>query len=82
MFSGSITAGRGGGHRTSSLPYQAARAHLGAVRHPSTTPEYDRVVARVRAHLGDVGLHDAGATGRAMTLEQATGYALELDTTN
>ena len=55
---------------------------MGAFRHPSNAPEYDRVVARVRAHLGDVGLHDAGATGRAMTLEQATGYALELDTTN
>jgi ATP/maltotriose-dependent transcriptional regulator MalT len=42
-----------------------------------TRPEFDRLVASVRAQFGDAAFAAAWAEGKAMTYEQAIAYALE-----
>ncbi len=54
------------------------REEIGLPLPPSERPRYDRQVATARATLGDDAAFDvAWQEGRAMTLEQAIGYALE-----
>ncbi len=39
--------------------------------------DHDRGVETIRSQLGEAALRTAWAEGRAMTLEQAVGYALD-----
>jgi hypothetical protein len=56
---------------------ESALARIGALHQPSDKPEYDRIVAAVRARLDDAAFQAAWAQGREMTLQQAVAYALE-----
>jgi tetratricopeptide (TPR) repeat protein len=57
---------------------QALREALGAPLPPADQAPYDRGVAVARARLGENAFAAAWAQGRAMALEQAVAYALEV----
>lgn len=74
----SVTAVRGQYEQAAHL-YGAAevlREQLGAPVPLSDLPDYDRVLADLRAALGEAGFAASWARGRAMTAEQATTLAL------
>jgi predicted ATPase/DNA-binding CsgD family transcriptional regulator len=50
--------------------------HMGAFLQPSDKPEYDRIIAELRAQLDEAAFHAAWAQGQAMTLEHAVTIAL------
>jgi non-specific serine/threonine protein kinase len=61
---------------------EAARERLGSLLTPGEKPLFDRHLERARAELDKPTFDAARAEGRALTLEQATEYALlEIDTT-
>jgi hypothetical protein len=49
---------------------------LGVHRAPGDSPEYDRVVAALRAALGEAGCAQAVAEGARLTLDEAVALAL------
>jgi predicted ATPase/DNA-binding SARP family transcriptional activator len=53
-----------------------ALADLGVHRAPGDSPEYDRVVAALRACLGDAAFEQAAAEGARRTLDEAVALAL------
>jgi non-specific serine/threonine protein kinase len=55
---------------------EAGLERMGAFHSPSDQPEVDRIIADVRAQLGEAAFEAAWAEGRKMTLEQATAAAL------
>ncbi|MCC6615545.1 MAG: AAA family ATPase [Anaerolineae bacterium] len=55
---------------------EAILERAGTFLEPYEEPEFDRIVAGVRAQLGDAAFQTAWADGRAMTLEQAVAEAL------
>jgi hypothetical protein len=55
---------------------EAIREGIGALLAPSGRADRERSLADVRVALGDAAFAAAWAAGRAMTLEQATEYAL------
>jgi hypothetical protein len=55
---------------------EAALERMGAFHQPADKPELDRIVADVRAQLGDAALYACWAAGREMTLEQAVADVL------
>ncbi|PUA80640.1 ATP-binding protein [Nocardioides currus] len=52
---------------------------LGARRHPGDRPEHERVVAGIRAAVGDAAYERLHAEGAAMSLDQALALVLEED---
>jgi hypothetical protein len=56
---------------------EAQRETFGAPMPPAARTEHDRKVAAARAQLSEEAFVAAYAEGRAMTMEQAVGYALE-----
>lgn len=63
-----------------ALLFGAAQAQRDALRYifyPSNGEEYERSVAETRAALGEAAWTRAWDRGRAMTLNQATDYALD-----
>ena len=56
---------------------EAQRETFGAPMPPAARTEHDRKVAAARAQLDEATFAAAWAEGRAMTMEQAVGYALE-----
>jgi tetratricopeptide (TPR) repeat protein len=50
---------------------------LGARRHPGDVPEYDRVVAAIRAALGDERFEAVRSEGARMTLDEALDLVLD-----
>jgi predicted ATPase/DNA-binding CsgD family transcriptional regulator len=56
---------------------EAALERLGTFHQPADKPEYDRIVAEVRAQLDYTSFQKAWAEGRVMTLEQAVAEVLE-----
>jgi predicted neutral ceramidase superfamily lipid hydrolase len=58
---------------------EALRETSGASIPPVDRADYDRILAAVRAQLDEQTFAAAWAEGRAMTLEQAIAYALEVD---
>jgi non-specific serine/threonine protein kinase len=56
--------------------WEAALEHMGALAQHCDKPEFDRVIAAVRAQLDDATFQVAWAAGRKMTLDQAVAEAL------
>ena len=52
---------------------------LGARRHPGDVPENDRVVAAIRASLGDQRFEELRAEGARLTLDQVLTRVLDGD---
>jgi hypothetical protein len=66
--------------RTVSLFWAAKKAHdtIGmGVWTQGLDAEFDLVLERCRAELGEASFAEAGELGRAMTMEQAIEYAIE-----
>jgi tetratricopeptide (TPR) repeat protein len=57
--------------------WESALERMGAMPQPADKPEFDRVIAAVRAQLEEATFEAAWAEGRKMTLEQAVAEALE-----
>jgi non-specific serine/threonine protein kinase len=57
--------------------WEAALERMGAFPQPADKPEFDRIIANVRAQLDEATFEAAWAEGRKMTLEQAVAEALE-----
>lgn len=55
---------------------EAEHERLGTFMQPSNTPEYQRILAELRAHLDEPAFQAAWAEGRQLVLEQAIAYAL------
>jgi tetratricopeptide (TPR) repeat protein len=56
---------------------EAGLERMGAFHTPSDRPEYDRIIAEVRAQLDDASFQTARAEGRKMTLSLAVENALQ-----
>ena len=56
----------------------ALRETIGAALPPNVRTEHERQIAQIRDHLGDERFRTAWTLGRALTIERAVRYALEL----
>jgi tetratricopeptide (TPR) repeat protein len=76
---GAVAARRGAWSRAGRLAgaADALREAIGYTQDPNDRAFRDRYVAEIREAVGEAGLASTSAEGRGMTLEQATGYALE-----
>lgn len=74
-----VAYGQGKAERAARLfgAAEALREAIGAPLSPDDRAEYNRIVAAVRAQLGEEVFAKSWAEGRAMTLEQAIEYALK-----
>jgi predicted ATPase/DNA-binding SARP family transcriptional activator len=77
-----ISASRGDSGRAAELfgAAEALRDQFGFPLPPDERADYDRVVAAIRARLGEGAFETAWATGRALSPEQALDEALVPDT--
>lgn len=74
-----LAAGRGQPERAAKLfgAYACVCEVIAFTLAPNEQPTYDRMIASVRAALGDAAFATAWAEGRTMPLEQAIAYAVE-----
>jgi predicted ATPase/class 3 adenylate cyclase len=81
---GGVAAAEGGHLRAARLLGAAEEMLrlLGALLRPPDLAEYERSIATTRAELTEEAFRTAWDEGRAMTVDQAIGYALGTDTLN